>query len=107
MSGKPTIPTSVHDRIRSLYDQGMTMREICAVVGCSKYTVRKAIDPAFVAAERARMRARWPLDKARRAATPGYAAMRRERYFDTDAYRAAARERSRARRAALKREQGD
>lgn len=99
MSGKPTIPDSIHKKIRSLRKRGATYAEIEEELGVSRYTVRKAIDPDFVARERERQRAISPERVKQRSADPSYAEKRKARYFDNDEYRARVRTRMQAHRA--------
>jgi hypothetical protein len=56
MAGKPSIPAGVHRRIRQLHSRGMTQSAIAEAVGCSRYTVCKAINPDFAEQERQRHR---------------------------------------------------
>jgi IS30 family transposase len=57
MSGKPTVPEKVHERIRGLAKSGMSKQDIADSIGRSLYTVRKALEPGFAEQEAARHRA--------------------------------------------------
>lgn len=91
MTGKPTIPKSVHAKIRKLHKAGMTVTAIAGAIGCSTYTVRKAIDPDFVERERVRQRELGPERYAARKMDEAYLAYQ-EQYSKTEQRRAKARE---------------
>lgn len=95
MSGKPTIPTRVHAKIRKLAAEGMGKRSIAETIPCSLYTVRKALEPDFVEAERERQR---QYDRSERRDDPDYQAYQ-QAYAATDKRRKQARERMAALRA--------
>lgn len=74
MAGKPSIPASIHKKIQKLHNQGMGKKAIAAEIGCSMYTVRKALDPDFAGRERERQRALWPDRQVRRKDDENYIA---------------------------------
>lgn len=101
MAGKATIPARVHRRIQRLAAKGHGRRAIAERVGCSLYTVRKALDPGFAAAEAARHRATSTARYQRRKADPAYRAYQAA-VSDTDERRARARAIAARRRAKRK-----
>lgn len=90
MAGKPTIPDSVHERIRRLISTGKSKKDVQEIVGCSSYTVYKAIDPDFVERERARCRKADHETRPDRSQLQSIRAYKQE-HADTDAYREASR----------------
>jgi len=74
VSGKATIPARVHARIRALAKRGMGRRAIAEEMGCSLYTVRKALDPDFAERERERHRSFGPARWEGRKGDPDYLA---------------------------------
>ena len=72
MSGKPTITGATHRKIRKLHSQGVGKKAIAETVGCSLYTVRKALDADFAAREQQRHRDMWPTRKAQRQGDERY-----------------------------------
>ena len=94
MSGKPTIPPTVHSTIRMLSNQGVGRKAIAEKLGGSGYTIRKALDPDFVERERERQRR---IDRSARRKDPAYLAYQAawsaspERREQLRGYRAAGR----------------
>lgn len=91
MVGKPTIPKSVHNRVRRLHSQGMGRKAIAAELEVSTYTVRKALDDGFAEREAARHRATGAERYRQRKDDPDYVAYQSE-YNATDKRRVSARE---------------
>ncbi|CAA0130290.1 Uncharacterised protein [Starkeya nomas] len=79
MAGKPSTPESILQRVRDLRSRGVGLKQIEAEVGCSRYTVRKALEgEAFLDRERERVREADAARAAQRAADPVYKAYQAE-----------------------------
>ncbi len=101
MVGKPSIPPSVLARIKTLAAEGMSQKAIATIVGVSRKTVLKTIDPDFAERERERQRRVDAARAAKRRSDPAYHEYQ-QAYGATEKRRAQVRERMAALRAARK-----
>ncbi len=92
MAGKATIPAEIHAQIRKLSSRGTSIPKIMETIGCSRYTVLKALDPDFAAKERERQRRLWPLRAPKRAKDQAYQDYLKN-YYASDHWRSIARSR--------------
>jgi hypothetical protein len=66
------VPPDMHERIREMSSQGVSQKKVLKALGCSRYTIRKALNPDFAEAERKRQRA---IDRSiKRVNDPAYKA---------------------------------